>query len=222
MDLILIILIIAIPLIAQLGITLSYGKYKQVKNEHGLTGYDAAREILNRNGMEDMYIVEGRGELTDHYDPHRKTVTLSTDIYHGETIAAVAVAAHECGHAIQDKEGYSYMRFRAAIFPVVNIATSVSYYIIFIGFLLQFMDLVYIGIAFTCLGLLFQIVTLPVEFNASSRAKKLLYEYDLVTKEEENGVSKMLGSAAMTYVAGVLASAIQILRLILIASDRDR
>lgn len=221
MDLILAIIVILIPLIAQIGVSGNYRKYKKVKNTKELTGYDVAREILDENGLGDIYIVETRGELTDHYDPTKKVVRLSSDIYHGKTIAAMSVAAHECGHAVQDKEGYTFMRIRSAIFPIVNVATSISYWIILLGFLFELLDLIYIGIALTCLGLLFQIVTLPVEFDASKRAGVFLKEYNLATEDESKGVKKMLGAAAMTYVAGVLASALQILRLILVARNND-
>lgn len=221
MDLILAIIVILIPLIAQIGVSSNYQKYKRVKNTKELTGYDVARKILDENGLGDIYIVETRGELTDHYDPTKKVVRLSSDIYHGKTVAAMSVAAHECGHAIQDKEGYTFMRIRSAIFPIVNVATSISYWIILLGFLFELLDLIYIGIALTCLGLLFQIVTLPVEFDASKRAGVFLKEYNLATEDESKGVKKMLGAAAMTYVAGVLASALQILRLILVARNND-
>lgn len=221
MDLILVIIVILIPLIAQIGVSSNYQKYKRVKNTKELTGYDVARKILDENGLEDIYIVETRGELTDHYDPTKKVVRLSSDIYHGKTVAAMSVASHECGHAIQDKDGYTFMRIRSAIFPIVNIATSISYWIILLGFLFELLDLIYIGIALTCLGLLFQIVTLPVEFDASKRAGVFLKEYNLATEDESKGVKKMLGAAAMTYVAGVLASALQILRLILVARNND-
>lgn len=221
MDLILAIIVILIPLIAQIGVSSNYQKYKRVKNTKELTGYDVARKILDENGLGDIYIVETRGELTDHYDPTKKVVRLSSDIYHGKTIAAMSVAAHECGHAIQDKDGYTFMRIRSAIFPIVNVATSISYWIILLGFLFELLDLIYIGIALTCLGLLFQIVTLPVEFDASKRAGVFLKEYNLATEDESKGVKKMLGAAAMTYVAGVLASALQILRLILLARNND-
>lgn len=221
MDLILAIIVILIPLIAQIGVSSNYQKYKRVKNTKELTGYDVARKILDENGLGDIYIVETRGELTDHYDPTKKVVRLSSDIYHGKTIAAMSVAAHECGHAVQDKEGYTFMRIRSAIFPIVNVATSISYWIILLGFLFELLDLIYIGIALTCLGLLFQIVTLPVEFDASKRAGVFLKEYNLATEDESKGVKKMLGAAAMTYVAGVLASALQILRLILLARNND-
>ena len=221
MDLILVILIILIPLIAQIGVSGNYRKYKKVKNTKELTGYDVARKILDENGLGDIYIVETTGELTDHYDPTKRVVRLSSDIYHGKTIAAMSVAAHECGHAVQDKDGYTFMRIRSAIFPIVNVATSISYWIILLGFLFELLDLIYIGIALTCLGLLFQIVTLPVEFDASKRAGVFLKEYNLATEDENKGVKKMLGAAAMTYVAGVLASALQILRLILVARNND-
>ena len=221
MDLILAIIVILIALIAQIEVSGNYRKYKKVKNTRELTGYDVARKILDENGLGDIYIVETTGELTDHYDPTKRVVRLSSDIYHGKTIAAMSVAAHECGHAVQDKDGYTFMRIRSAIFPIVNVATSISYWIILLGFLFELLDLIYIGIALTCLGLLFQIVTLPVEFDASKRAGVFLKEYNLATEDESKGVKKMLGAAAMTYVAGVLASALQILRLILVARNND-
>ncbi|MBE6148354.1 MAG: zinc metallopeptidase [Firmicutes bacterium] len=221
MDLLLILVMILIPLIADLNVKRTYKKYLGVKNTDGLTGQEVARKILDKNGLENVYVVETSGYLSDHYDPKRKTVRLSKAVFEGETVASIAIAAHECGHAIQDKEGYLYMKVRSAIFPIVNIATSISYYILLIGFLLQILDLVYLGIAFTALGLIFQIVTLPVEFNASARAQKELEALHLVKKEEETGVKKVLKSAALTYVAGVLASAAQIIRLILVARNND-
>ena len=221
MDLILVILIILIPLFAQLGISLNYNIYKQRVNSNSLTGNDIARIILDKNGLNDITIERVSGNLTDHYDPSAKVVRLSSDIYDGTSIASTAIAAHECGHAIQDKEEYKFMQIRAAIFPIVNIATSLSYWIILFGFIFEIIGLVYIGIIFTCLGLLFQIITLPVEFNASARAEKQLIKYNLITYEEEHGIKKVLGSAAMTYIAGVIASSFQILRLILIANERN-
>ena len=221
MDLLLMFLIFCIPLIAHFKVTGSYAKYKRIKNSKNLTGYDVARKILDNNGLEDIYIVETRGDLTDHYDPTQKVVRLSSNIYHGSSIASLAVAAHECGHAIQDKEAYSFMRLRSLIFPVVNIATSISYFIIFLGFLFQLLDMIYLGISLTCIGLLFQIVTLPVEFDASKRANIKLEEYGLCSSAEIDGTKAVLNAAAMTYVAGVLASALQVLRLILAANRRD-
>ena len=221
MDTILILLIIIIPLLAQLKIQSSYNRYKRVENNKKKSGFEVAREILDKNGLEDIYIVEIKGELTDHYDPTKKVVRLSTDIFHGETIAAAAVAAHECGHAIQDKESYTFLKIRSAIYPVVNVATSISYYIILLGFLMQAFQLVYLGIALTCCGLLFQVVTLPVEFDASRRALEKLQDYKIVDSSEFAGAKEVLTAAALTYVAGVLASMLQIFRLILSTKDRE-
>lgn len=221
MDTILILLIIIIPLLAQLKIQSSYNRYKRVENNKKKSGFEVAREILDKNGLEDIYIVEIKGELTDHYDPTKKVVRLSTDIFHGETIAAAAMAAHECGHAIQDKESYTFLKIRSAIYPVVNVATSISYYIILIGFLMQAFQLIYLGIALTCCGLLFQVVTLPVEFDASRRALEKLQDYKIVDNSEFAGAKEVLTAAALTYVAGVLASMLQIFRLILAAKDRE-
>ncbi len=222
MDTILILLIILIPLIAQVKISSSYNRYKKEKNTCKLTGQEVARRILDENGLQDIHIVEIKGELTDHYDPTRKVVRLSTDIFHGDTVAAAAVAAHECGHAIQDKENYTFLRIRSAIYPVVNVATSVSYYIILIGFLFQALKLVYLGIGLTCCGLLFQLVTLPVEFDASKRALNKLEKYHLLAEVEIEGAKNVLSAAALTYVAGVMSSILQILRLLLIACSQDR
>ena len=222
MDTILILLIILIPLIAQVKISSSYNRYKKEKNTCKLTGQEVARRILDENGLQDIHIVEIKGELTDHYDPTRKVVRLSTDIFHGDTVAAAAVAAHECGHAIQDKENYTFLRIRSAIYPVVNVATSVSYYIILIGFLFQALKLVYLGIGLTCCGLLFQLVTLPVEFDASKRALNKLEKYHLLAEVEIEGAKNVLSAAALTYVAGVMASILQILRLLVIARSQDR
>lgn len=221
MELILLICILIVPAIAQFMVTGNYNKYKKIENSGNLTGYDTARKILDENGLKDILVIETQGTLTDHYDPSRKVVRLSSDIYHGNTIAACSIAAHECGHAIQDKEGYLYMRIRALIFPVVRIATSLSYIIIFLGLLMEALNMIYLGIALVGSGLVFQLVTLPVEINASKRAKEKLLQYQMINEEEGSDVTKMLGAAAMTYVAGVLASAAQLLRLVLIFGRRD-
>lgn len=221
MDLLLILLIIGIPALAQISITNSYNEYKSIKNGNGLQGKDIARKILDENNLKEISIEETNGNLTDHYDPSAKVIRLSSDIFNGTSIASAAVAAHECGHAIQDKVGYSFLKFRTIIYPIVNVATSISYWIILLGFLFELLDLIYVGIALTCFGLVFQIITLPVEFDASSRAEKLLNNYQLVTTDEELGVKKVLGAAAMTYVAGVLSSSLQILRLLLMTQRRN-
>src|SRR5574344_483363 len=148
----------------------AYNNYRNIQNSNNLTGKEVARIILDNNGLQNVGIEKVPGNLTDHYDPRTKIVSLSENIYDGPSISSTAVAAHECGHAIQDSTNYLFLQIRSLIFPIVNIATSLSYWIILFGFVFQLLDLVYIGIIFTCLGLLFQIITLPVEFNASSRA----------------------------------------------------
>lgn len=214
--------IIVIPLLAQLNINSSYKKHKKIQNSNNLSGCEVARQILDANGLQNIYVVETNGELTDHYDPTRKTIKLSKDIFHGETIAAASVAAHECGHAIQDKEGYRWMRFRSALVPVVNLVSGFSWIVIVLGILIEALNIFMLGIGLISVSLLFQIVTLPVEFDASNRAKKELQKLNLIGTGEESGVSKMLGAAAMTYVASVLTSALQILRLLMIFNNRKR
>ncbi len=217
---ILFLLALIIPVIASININLSYSKYKKIKNSKSLSGFDVARKILDENGLNSMYIVEVKGNLTDHYDPKQKVVRLSSDIFHGDSIAAAAVAAHECGHAIQDKEGYTWMRIRSAIYPIVNFGTSMAYILLVISIFLQLMDLLLLGIAIILLGLIFQIITLPVEFNASSRALTLLKKYKLVTDEEHDGTKKVLTAAAMTYVASVLSALLDLIRLLNVYNDR--
>ncbi len=220
MDLLLYLVILIIPIIAQINVSSSYGKYKGIENSKGLTGFEVARKILDENGLEDIYVVETSGELTDHYDPTRKVIKLSRDIFHGNTIAASSVAAHECGHAIQDKEGYTFMRIRSFIFPLVSFVSPFSWIVIVLGFLFSSFNLFTLGIVILLLILLFQLVTLPVEFDASKRAKKELVKLNLIGKGEDEGVAKMLRAAALTYVASVLTSILEILRLFLMFNNR--
>ena len=222
MDLLLLILILAIPAIAQAKVSITYSRFKKVSNDKNLTGQVVARKILDKNGLEDVYVVEVSGNLTDHYDPSRKVVRLSSDVYHNASVSSAAIAAHECGHAIQDKEGYFYMRLRSLIYPVVRIGTSLSYFVIMIGLIAQALNLIYIGIALVGLGLVFQLVTLPVEFNASKRAMKQLEQLKLISDLESYDIKSVLSAAAMTYVAGVLSSALEIVRLVLAFGGNDR
>ena len=220
-DYLLMAIIIIIPLIAQIKVSGNYNKYLKEKCNKGLSGFEVARKILDKNGLTNIHIVETRGTLSDHYDPGRKVVRLSHDVFHGTSISSLSIAAHECGHAIQDKNNYTFMKIRSFIFPIVNIATTFSYIIIFIGILTSLFDLILLGIALTGCGLVFQLVTLPVEFDASKRAKEELTSLNIVVDEEKNGVDKVLNAAAMTYVAGVLASLLQIIRLFYVFNDRD-
>lgn len=220
MDLIICLLIVIIPALAQLFISINYSKYKKIFNESKITGQEVARKILDSNNLEKIYVVATGGNLTDHYDSGRKVIRLSKDIYDNESIASLAVAAHECGHAIQDKDGYFFMRLRSFIYPIVRIGTMFSYLVIFIGAIAEAMNVIYLGIALVALGLIYQLVTLPVEFDASKRALIELKNLGLVTDDELDGAKKMLISAALTYVAGVLSSALELLRLILIFTDK--
>lgn len=221
MELLLIILIISLPLISQLYITVTYKKTSNIKFRSDTTGYDVARNILDKNGLNNILVVETNGTLTDHYDPTRKVIKLSKDIYHGNSVASASVAAHEVGHAIQDKEGYTFLKIRHAIFPVVSFLDRISYIVIFLGFLLEYMNLVYFGIFAVGAGVLFQIITLPVEINASKRAIKELKSLNLTTDRTENLSKNMLTAAALTYVASTLAEILQLIRLIGIIKDND-
>lgn len=221
MDLLLIFLIILIPLIAQLGIKSSYSKYSSIENDKELTGKEVARMILDKNGLNNVEIYETSGELADYYDPRKKKVVLSTNIYRGKSISSAAVAAHEVGHAIQDKEGYFFLKFRSFLVPIVNFTSHISSLFIIIGFAASAFDFINIGIILLLVGLFFQLITLPVEFNASARAKEQLKDIGLYSKKNINGTNSVLNAAAYTYVAGFLAEALQILRLILISRDRD-
>lgn len=220
-DIFLYLLIIIIPLVAQINISINYRRYKNVKNNKGISGFEVARKILDSNDLEDIYVVETSGELTDHYDPTRRVIKLSKDIFHGTSIAAISVAAHECGHAIQDKDGYVFMRIRSFLVPLVNLVSTFSWIVILIGMIAQLFNVFVLGIVLISVGLLFQIVTLPVEFDASKRGKELLRNLNIVEDEESTGVSKMLKSAAMTYVASVLTSVLEIIRLIIIFRSDD-
>lgn len=221
LDYSLIILSLVITLLAQLYINYNYKKFSKKSNNTNVTGAEAARRILNSNELQNVGIEQVGGNLTDHYDPKNKVVRLSNDIYNGTSIAAVSVAAHECGHAIQDKKGYLFLRIRSAIIPIVNFASYAGYFAILIGIFFSFLNALKIGIAMELIILLFQIITLPVEFNASNRALKKIKELGLLDSNEITGGRKMLTSAAMTYVASVASAIIQILRLLLILRGRD-
>lgn len=212
---------LVISTIAQLYVKYNFSKYLKVKTKKSLTGFDVAKLILEKNGLSDIYITEIKNTLGDHYDSSRKVIRLSTEVYHGDSIASVSVAAHEVGHAIQDKENYNFMRFREKLFPLVKFSSYGGYFSILIGMILGFYDLIWFGIGLEIVILIFQIITLPVEFNASERAKKELLELTLIDNDEVVGSSKMLKSAALTYVASVVTTILQILRLILMFSRHD-
>lgn len=219
--LIIFLLMLIIPIYASIKVNLSYKKYTKVNNEKNLTGFDVARRILDENNLGEIYVVETKGTMSDHYDPRRKTVRLSTDVYHGTSISSLAIAAHECGHAIQDKEGYTWFKIRSMIFPIINIGQKIAYIVMIVGLFLSYMDYVYAAIGFTFLGLLFELVTLPVEFDASKRANKIVLSDGMISDNEKTGVDAVLNSAAFTYVAAVISSMLEMLYLLMQLSDRD-
>ncbi len=217
----LIIISMVITLAAQWFINHNYSKYSEKEDRSGVSGYETARRILDSNGLEHVGINKVDGKLTDHYNPKDKTVNLSTDIYEGRTIASVSVAAHECGHAIQDKDGYLFLRIRRSIIPIVNFASYAGYFAIVIGLFFSAINLIRIGILLEFIILAFQIITLPVEFNASSRALKQIKSLGILENDEYYGGRKMLTSAALTYVASVASAILQIVRLLMIIRRRD-
>lgn len=212
---------LVISLAAQFYVNSRYNKYRKVNTKSLLSGVEVARKILDENGLSDVYVTEVNGLLSDHYDPNRKTVRLSRDVFHGSTIASVSIAAHECGHAVQHKEGYFFIKLRGAIIPFVNFASKAGYFAILIGFIFNLMDFVWAGIGLELVILLFQLITLPTELDASKRALKFLENYNLVGKDEIDGSRTMLRAAAFTYVASIATTVLEIFRLILIASNRD-
>ena len=212
---------VVITSIAQIYVTSSYNKYKTKKIKTNKTGYEVAREILDSNNLQNIKILETSGNLTDHYDPSKKVIKLSKDIYKGNTIAAASVAAHECGHALQDKENYGPLKFRAFLVPLVNFSTKIGYLAVIIGIIFNAIGLAKIGLILLLTMLLFQLVTLPVEFNASKRAKEQLEKLQILNSNEQQGSKTMLTAAALTYVASVLSTMLQILRLALIVRGND-
>lgn len=217
----LIILSFVIVLIAQIMIKVNYGKYKKISNNREISGSEVARMILDKNGLSNVYVVETTGELTDHYDPRRKVVKLSTDIYRGNSIAAISVAAHEVGHAIQDKVGYTFMRVRSMLVPFVNLVSYAGYFGIIVSVFAGVTGYLKLCLFIEVATLIFQLVTLPVEFNASSRAKKELLDLNIIDTKEHKGVSKMLRAAAMTYVASLISVILNILRIVILINRRD-
>ena len=204
---------------AQIKINVTYSKYKKIENTKKISGSEVAREILKANGLDNIYVVETSGELTDHYDPTRKVIKLSSGIFHGKTIAAMAVAAHECGHAIQDKENYTFMRIRHMLVPIVNLVSYIGYFSILIGLLAGLTGYLLAGIITLSATIIFQLVTLPVEFDASKRAREQILKLNL--DNDDTGIRSMLSAAAFTYVASLISTILNLLRLIIMFNKRD-
>ncbi len=207
-------------MIASAKVNTTFNKYKSLRTRSNISGYDSARMILDKNGLYDVTIERVAGDLTDHYDPKSRVIRLSDATYASTSPAAVGVAAHEAGHAVQHAREYTPIKIRSAIIPVTNIGSMLTMPLILIGFLVSFQPLVTLGIAFFAMSTLFQLVTLPVEFDASKRAMAALRESGRMDSEELDASKKVLSAAAMTYVAALAVSLMQLLRLILIFGKR--
>lgn len=213
---------ILLSLYAQFKISTSYKHYSQIRSQSGLTGAQAARAILNSNGLYDVRVEPIRGHLSDHYDPRTRVINLSEDVYQGTSLSSVAVAAHETGHALQHASGYFPMQLRSSFVPVANFGSGAGTMLIMVGlFVPQFGLILQLGILAFTFAVLFQIITLPVEYNASHRALTLLQEGRMLGGEEVRGARAVLNAAALTYVAAALAAVLQLVRFILIARGRD-
>ena len=213
---------IVLILLSQAYINTSYRKYSRVSVKSKITGASVARMILDKNGLNDVEVVKISGELTDNFNPRTNVVSLSSEVYSGNSIASVAVAAHECGHVIQHKEKYAFIVLRSILVPVVNLTTNLGYIIMLIGIFASVFDMAMVGFIMMCASLLFQLVTLPTEFNASKRGRNILLELNVITNDELPYVKSMLNAAAMTYLASFFASITQMLRLFLSINRNNR
>ncbi|URZ00812.1 zinc metallopeptidase [Clostridium felsineum] len=206
---------------AQAKISSTFNKYSKIRSVNGYTGADTARMLLNANGLNDIPVELVQGKLTDHYDPKNRIMRLSEDVYYGVSVAAIGVAAHETGHALQHQKHYAPLEIRNTIVPVVNISSNASWVLFFIGVVFSIPALVKVGIAFFTAVVLFNLVTLPVELDASKRALNLLENKAILYHEEIKGARNVLNAAAMTYVAAALMAISELIRLIIISRDRD-
>ncbi|MCC8042916.1 MAG: zinc metallopeptidase [Oscillospiraceae bacterium] len=212
-----------IGLIAQAMVKSAYSKYSKVYNDRGMTGYDAARRILDENGLFNVAIERVSGELTDHYDPQSNVIRLSDGVYNQTSVAAVGVAAHEAGHAVQYAQGYFPIKIRSAIIPITQLGSSLAVPLVLIGLAFSSLDvLITVGILLYCAVVLFQVITLPVEFDASSRAITILRSSGYLSDKELSGAKRVLTAAALTYVAAVISSMLSLLRLLLLSNRRRR
>lgn len=219
---ILIIIGAVLCMIASANVNGTYKRYMGLYNSRGLRAEDVAQMILSNAGIFDVRIERIAGNLTDHYSPREKVLRLSDSVYGSSSVAAIGVAAHECGHAIQHNKGYIPITIRNAIVPVVNIGSNAAWPVIVLGAVINNGILVNVGIILFSFAVIFQLITLPVEFNASGRALKILKEQNILHGNELSGARKVLGAAAMTYVASMVAILLQLLRLVLIFGRRDR
>ncbi len=216
---------IIITLICQINVSSAFSKYSQIPNSRNMTGAQTAEYVLRQNGVTGVRIEHISGNLTDHFDPRTNVIRLSDNVYNCSTVAAVGVAAHEAGHAVQHAQNYLPNKIRTAILPLANIGSRTSWGLIILGLLFSSkigFVLLYMGIVLFSFSVLFTVATLPVEFNASSRALKCIRETNLLNEEEYNGAKRTLRAAAMTYVASALTAILQLLRLIIISKNKNR
>jgi len=206
-----------LALLAQAGMKNAYSKYSKIRTKAGIPASEAALKILYDNGNNEVSVARGQGTLTDHFDPRTQVLSLSEGVYNSASIAAIGIAAHEAGHAMQKKEGYGPLALRSLVVPAVNFGSTLSVPIFILGLIMSWQPLVTAGIALFSLTVIFALVTLPVEFNASRRAIRMLNGSGLITQEEEKGVKKVLNAAAMTYVASAVGALLQLFRLILLS-----
>lgn len=219
---VLVIFAFILTMIASFGVKSTFRKYDKIHNSRGITGAQAARRILDANGLYNIRIEHISGELTDHYSPKEDVIRLSSSTYNSTSVAAIGVAAHECGHAVQHQVGYVPIKIRNSIVPAVNFCNALAMPVFLIGLVLGLGGLAMLGAVLFGAVLLFQVVTLPTEINASRRALKTITEMDLLGRDEYKGAKKTLTAAAMTYVAAVAATALQLLRLLILANNRRR
>ncbi|MBY0596638.1 zinc metallopeptidase [Bacillus bingmayongensis] len=215
-------MIISVPLYAQFRVKKTYSKYKEVLSTSGMTGAESARKILDENGLYHVAVEETPGHLSDHYDPTAKTVRLSTENYYGRSVAGTAVAAHEVGHAIQDANDYSFMRLRHSLVPVANLGSNISWIFIMIGMFTTMTNMLLLGIILMAAGVLFQMVTLPVEIDASKRAMHQMKALGIVSNDEYGQARKVLSAAALTYIAAAAVAVLELVRLLLIYTGMQR
>lgn len=212
----LILIAFAVSIWAQFRVRGTFKRWSDVPISSGLTGYQAARRMLDNNGLHDVPVEPVPGTLSDHYDPIHRTVRLSESVYYESSISAISVACHEVGHAIQHSVHYPMLALRHKMFPVVNFASGFAPFLLIAGFLFNFTGLIGLGIIFFSAAVAFQLVTLPVEFNASNRAREIMVSEGFIANEEERGVAKVLNAAALTYVAAALISLLELLKYIMI------
>lgn len=209
-------IILLLPLYAQIKVKSNYKKYSKISSLRGMTGAQVARMILDQHGLYDVRVVPTQGLLSDHYNPMTKTVALSEGNYYEDSLAAIAVAAHECGHAIQHQEAYGFLTLRSKLVPVANISSNLSWIFVLIGIFAQMSSMLLLGILLLAAGVLFQVVTLPVEFDASKRAMNEVVSLGIISNNEERGARKVLSAAALTYVAATAVAVLELLRLVTI------